>query len=244
MQEGFRGLPREDEVGRPVMNVKVVQLLECDPDLAEGLTSEENDRACRSLAVQKVELKKGAWGPNLGTDKAGHIGYLVCTGLLVRRVQVGKGSSVELLGHGDLLRPWQEDISSFCTSSWEVLQAAEVLHLGPQVATMLRDFPAVFANLVGRGLRRSRALAADAAVSSIVGLDGRLLILLWQLAERWGTTTEDGVRLEVHLPHRVLAELTGSRRPSVTTALTLLQESNRLATADDGTWLLVGQSPI
>jgi hypothetical protein len=220
-----------------------VQLLECDPRLAEGLSAEERALAAGSLPVQAAVLKKGRWDPGAGPPEPGHLGHLVCRGLLVRRVEVDRGRSVELLGQGDLLRPWQEDASSFCLASWEILEPTTLAVLGPATARALGHWPAIAANLVARGVNRSRASTAAAAISSIVGLEERLLILLWHLAERWGEHAREGIRIPIRLPHRLLAELVGARRPSVTTALASLQEEGRLAGASNGRWMLLGDPP-
>ncbi|HEV2726745.1 MAG TPA: Crp/Fnr family transcriptional regulator [Solirubrobacterales bacterium] len=223
--------------------MRVVQLLECDPRLAEGLSAEERAVAAGSLPVQAAALKKGDWDPGTGPPGPEQLGYLVCAGLLVRRVEVDRGRSVELLGRGDLLRPWQEDASSFCRASWEVLEPTTLAVLGPPVARALGRWPAIASQLVARGLDRSRAAAAAAAISHIVGLEERLLILLWHLAERWGEAAKQGIRIPIRLPHRLLAELVGARRPSVTTALAGLQEEGRLVSLANGCWVLRGDPP-
>lgn len=220
-----------------------MQLLECDPRLAEGLPAEERAAAAESLPVQAAMLRKGSWDPGVGPPETGQLGYLVCGGVLIRRVEVGRGRGIELLGEGDILRPWQEDASSFCRSSWEILEPTTIMVLGPAVARGLARWPAIASNLLARGVSRSRASTAAAAISSIVGLDERLLILLWHLAERWGDPAKEGIRIPIGLPHRLLAELVGARRPSVTTALTSLQEEGRLAHASDGCLVLRGDPP-
>lgn len=85
--------------------------------------------------------------------------------------------------------------------------------------------------------------AVAAGSLPIVGLEERLLILLWHLAERWGEPVKEGIRIPIGLPHRLLAELVGARRPSVTTALTSLQEEGRLTSAANGCWVLLGDPP-
>lgn len=219
-----------------------MQLLGCDPQLAEGLSAEERALAAGSLPVQAAMLKKGNWDPGAEPPEPGYLGHLVCGGLLVRKVEVDRGRSVELLGRGDLLRPWQEDASSFCQASWEVLEPTSLVVLSPALARGLGRWPAIASNLMARGVNRSRASAAAAAISSIVGLEERLLILLWHLAERWGEPVKEGVRIPIALPHRLLAELVGARRPSVTTALASLQEEERLISAN-GCWVLLGDPP-
>lgn len=222
---------------------RVVQLLECDPGLAEGLAREELEIAAQALPVQVAVLKKGPWRPETEAPEPGHIGYLVVKGLLVRRIEVAQGASVELLGQGELIRPWQEDTSSFCWSSWEVVETTTVAQLGVRMAHCLCQWPPLVSNLLGRSVRRSRALAADAAAANIVGLEERLLMALWQLAETWGAARRDGVHLTIRLPHRLLAELMGARRPSVTSALAGLKSDGRLGRTPDGFWVLRGEPP-
>lgn len=223
--------------------VGVVQLLECDPELGDGLSAEERAAAARALPAQVVALKKGRWRPGPEPPWEGGLGYLVVRGLVVRRVEVSQGSSVELLGRGDLLRPWQEDASSFCAASWEVMDPTTLVALAPGLTRSLVRWPTVASNLVSRGLRRSRALAGAAAIASIVGVEERLLILLWHMAERWGEPSAEGIRVPIRLPHRLLAEMVGARRPSVTSALAELQAAGRLAGAPGGRWVLLGDPP-
>jgi CRP/FNR family transcriptional regulator, cyclic AMP receptor protein len=221
----------------------VVQLLECDPDLAEGLAEEERAIATQALPVRVASLKKGPWHPDSKSPEPGHLGYLIVKGLLVRRIEVAQGSSIELLGRGELLRPWQEDTSSFCRSTWEVVEPTTVAQLGPQLTRCLGRWPVLVSNLMDRGIRRSRALAADAAAANIVGLEERLLTALWQLAETWGEARADGIHLSIRLPHRLLAELMGARRPSITSALAELKVAGKLSSASDGFWVLCGDPP-
>jgi Crp-like helix-turn-helix domain len=86
-------------------------------------------------------------------------------------------------------------------------------------------------------------MAVSQAISQLNGVDRRLLALFWHLAERWGRITANGVAVPMTLSHRVLAQLVGARRPTVSSALTELGERGELVRRDDGTWLLTG-API
>jgi hypothetical protein len=68
----------------------VVQLLECDPDLAEGLPEGERALATQALPVRVASLKKGPWHPDSKPPEPGHLGYLIVKGLLVRRIEVAQ----------------------------------------------------------------------------------------------------------------------------------------------------------
>jgi CRP-like cAMP-binding protein len=56
--------------------------------------------------------------------------------------------------------------------------------------------------------------------------DARIALLLWHLAERWGVVQPDGILVPLPLTHRLIGQLVGAERPSVSHAL------GRLASAD------------
>jgi hypothetical protein len=67
-------------------------------------------------------------------------------------------------------------------------------------------------------------------------------MLFWHLAARWGRVRSDGVSLPLRLTHNVLADLAAARRPTVTTALSELANSDLVRAVEDG-WLLFGEPP-
>ena len=74
-------------------------------------------------------------------------------------------------------------------------------------------------------------------------MDRRLKALFWHLAERWGRVSGDGVIVPLALTHRILGQLVGARRPTVSTALSELAEREELTRRPDGSWLLRGDPP-
>jgi DNA-binding transcriptional ArsR family regulator len=76
-----------------------------------------------------------------------------------------------------------------------------------------------------------------------VGIEKRLIILFWHLADRWGKVTPDGVRIEVPLSHGMIAKLVGSRRPTVTTAMGKLRDEGKILRPEEGAWILCGAPP-
>ena len=93
--------------------------------------------------------------------------------------------------------------------------------------------------LIDRLCERAQRLAVSQAICQLNGVDRRLLALFWQLAERWGKVVADGVSVTLPLPHRLIAELVGARRPTVSTALGQLADRG-LLTREGETWLLHG----
>ena len=65
------------------------------------------------------------------------------------------------------------------------------------------------------------------------------MLLLWHLAARWGRVEPGGIRLSLPLTHRLLGQLVGAERPSVSHALARLSApGSSPARADD--WHLHG----
>jgi CRP-like cAMP-binding protein len=92
-------------------------------------------------------------------------------------------------------------------------------------------------------MQRTHWLAFHLAVCGLRRIDDRLLSVLWHFADRWGTVTPDGVRLDLRLTHELLASVTGARRPSVTTALRRLGELGYVRSLPRSRWLLLGGPP-
>src|SRR3982751_5268711 len=74
---------------------ETVRLLEVDPDLGALLSEPRRAEAERDLVAR------------MSGTSADHIGLLVLDGILSRELIVADHVSAELLGPGDVLRPWQ-----------------------------------------------------------------------------------------------------------------------------------------
>jgi CRP/FNR family transcriptional regulator, cyclic AMP receptor protein len=86
-------------------------LLELDPDLGLLLDEVRRESARRELLVRVLRLDRGSWaGGALGSTSPDHLGFLVIDGAIAREVELGDTISTELLGPGDLIRPWSADV--------------------------------------------------------------------------------------------------------------------------------------
>jgi CRP/FNR family cyclic AMP-dependent transcriptional regulator len=217
-------------------------LLEVMPGIATGLPTKEAERARHGVVVEIFDLEPGPWTPDRTPPGPGHLGLLLVDGIILRELVVGGARSVELLAKGDVLRPWQEEAASFCDASWRCLTRVQLANLGPPAASAICRSPALVETLVDRTMRRSRSLAVHAAVESLVGLERRLVLLFWHLAENLGRRTSEGVEVPLNLTHETIAHLVGARRPSVSAALTALARSGRIERRN-GTWILHGDPP-
>jgi len=198
--------------------------------------------------VPTRSVARGRWHPESGAASwvgSGGIGLLVLEGLLIRRVGVEDRFGAELLGEGDLLRPWQgEDGSGTIspTTGWRILEAVRLAVLDEKAARTLAAYPQITGALVARAVGRSRNMAVNMAIIHHPRVNVRLLMLLWHLADRWGRVRSEGVVLPLHLTHSVLADLVSARRPTVTSSLSDLARQELVEPMNRG-WLLRGEPP-
>jgi CRP-like cAMP-binding protein len=142
----------------------------------------------------------------------------------------------ELLGPGDLLRPWQVPgrlASRPFESTWQTVAAAELAVLDGEFVERISPYPQIAVRLVDRAMLRSRHLALELAVIQQRRIEDRLRMLFWLLADRWGRVTSDGVRVAAPLTHALLAELVAARRPTVSAALGSLADTGEVTRAGD-----------
>src|SRR5215208_4590035 len=228
-------------------NSETVRLLEADPALGALLTGTRRAEAERDLVVRTHRLSVGPWDVSrLAGASADHVGLLVLDGVLSRELVVADHVSAELLGPGDLVRPWQGASSTGLLpvqAVWSVLSTVTVAVLDRRFAAEAARYPEITAALFDRLGERSLRLATTQAISQLTRVDRRLKALFWHLAERWGRVAGEGVVVPLALTHRILGQLVGARRPTVSTALSELAERGELVRRSDGSWLLRGDPP-
>ena len=225
----------------------LVSVLDVDAGLAELVPADQRQPGPPSHRRHAPAFPHGArWrapdGDNSERARGGY-GLLVVDGLLLRRVEVGGRHAAELLGPGDLLRPWQHESAASTLDlewTWRVVAATRLAVLDPRWTARAASWPQLGAELAGRALARSLRLVVSMAISQQPKLDVRLEMLFWELADRHGKVHSDGIHLELPLTHEVLSHLAGARRPSVSGALTRLADAGRL-TRSGRNWVLNGE---
>lgn len=224
------------------------RLLEDDPELGEDLDPPRRLRATQELRVRTVLLGRGDdweqldWPPPL---KHG-AGLLVLSGVLLRRIWLDGRYGAELLGPGDLLRPWQrEDAAASIPrqDAWHVLEPARMAILDLPFLQRCGAYPEISAALLGRALRRSRNLAVHMAIVHHPRVETRLSILFWHLADQRGVMGANGVTVPVKgLTHSILADLVAAQRPTVSAALGSLERRGAIVRVPGG-YQLHGSPP-
>ena len=225
-----------------------VGLLEADGALAQALDERSRLEAAPRAVAEVVAVAPGAWTlePRREDWRRG-LGLLVLDGLLAGEVKVKKRSFLELLGPGDLLRPWTyrpEFAPALAPpAQWEVLTLARFAVLDRELALRLAPWPEVTGLLLDRAVERSRSLAVQFALRQEGRVDERLRFALWHLARRWGEP--DGERVVLRLgplsPH-VLGRMAATTPESAADALGRLQERGVVEPLEAGGWRLARAS--
>jgi CRP/FNR family cyclic AMP-dependent transcriptional regulator len=225
----------------------VISIVDADDDLAGLLGPDEVEAARRGALTRVQRLSEGEWDVSAALEPdVHHRGFLIVDGLLTRTVDVLGRLCVELIGPGDVMRPWSwDDEGSHVRAEvgWSVLEPSRLAVLDHRLVVRIVPWPQLGVELFNRGTRRAHHLAVALAIAHHQRTDDRLLLTLWHLAERWGRVHPDGIVVPLPLSHQRLADIVGAHRPSVTTAMGDLVRGGRVSRRQNGDWVLHGNPP-
>jgi CRP/FNR family cyclic AMP-dependent transcriptional regulator len=192
------------------------------------------------LHVPCLRVPAGAWAPpERGSWPAPTCGLLLVDGLVARHVALADRVATQLLGPGDMLDPWTRGSELLpCDVRWSVHEPATMAVLDGRFATAVRRWPGLAAIVHERLAAVANRLATHLAICQLPRVEQRVLALLWHLAERFGRVTPDGVLLPLRLTHRLVGELAGAQRPTVSLAFAALFEDGRVTRRENGSLLL------
>jgi CRP/FNR family cyclic AMP-dependent transcriptional regulator len=225
----------------------IISIVDADPDLADLLDPPSLERARREALTRVQRVSPGEWDAAAAQETAEHHrGFLIVDGLLSRTVEVLGRRCVELVGQGDVMRPWKwDDEGSHVRAEigWTVLEPSRLAVLDHNLVVRIAPWPQLGLELFNRGTRRAHHLAVALAIAHHQRVDDRLLLTLWHLAERWGRVHTDGIVVPLPLSHQRLADLVGAQRQSVTTAMGALTRAGSISRRANGHWVLRGDPP-
>jgi DNA-binding transcriptional ArsR family regulator len=203
------------------------------------MRAERRLEANHALRARVLDLPRGEWRPEPGRRPA-YLGHLLLGGALAREVVLADIVSSELLGPGDLVVPRSsaEERLPGELVRWQVLASARVAVLDSAFSAAVSRFPEVNAALIARLGAQAERLATLKAIAQLNSVERRVLALLRHLAERWGRMTPTGIVIPLTVSHRLVGELIGARRPTVSVAVAALGRAGAVRRLEDGTWLL------
>jgi hypothetical protein len=246
--DATQAMPQTNAFARGVPERRVVRVLDADPDLARGLSATEVAEASVAAIATTLSIPAGSWRPPAPGPRVGrHLGLLILSGLMTRTVAVGGVESPEIVGEGDLLRPWDDSGGELASVpfdvEWAALSPVTFAVLDPGFVRTVCRWPALVSAIVARTVQRTHWVSVHMALAHLNRVDARLLVLFWHLADRWGRVCPDGVEVPIGLSHSQLAKLVGAQRPSVTMALKGLAADRRVVRRPHGGWLLSREPP-
>jgi CRP/FNR family transcriptional regulator, cyclic AMP receptor protein len=228
------------------MTSRRVRVLELDQDLGAALDEDAYSRARESCTAQMIALPPGRrWSGLDPLDAFEHLGLLVVHGVLLYRLRLASRETVDLVGAGDLIRPWppvDEYAELFTASRWQVLEPAELAALDMRFLREASAWPELLIALAERMSWHARSLELRLAITQMPQLRSRLQVMLWHLADRFGRVDRHGVIVPLHLSREVLAELVGARREAVSRQMKELAKGGAVVSDRRG-WRLCGAPP-
>jgi CRP-like cAMP-binding protein len=221
-----------------------VPLLQADREFAGAIPHEDLALAARVLVLPRLELAPGAWSPPPRDSwPAPTAGVLLVDGLAARHAVLGERVATQLLGPGDILDPWGAGGELLpCAVSWSVHTPVTAAVLDGRFATAARRWPDLAGVVQQRLGGLVDRLATHLAICQLPRVEQRLLALLWHLAERFGRVGPDGVVLSLGLTHRLIGQLVGAQRPTVSLAMGTLVEGGLVHRRADGAIVLTERS--
>lgn len=222
-----------------------IPLLEAEPELARHIPPADLPLARRHVTAQLLEIPAGEIRLEPPPEiAAAPFAAIVMDGLLLRQVSVMGQEAVQLLGPGDLVPTGGGDgILLPRTVSLNCAQPCRLGGLDDHLLLALRRWPDVAAVFIERAGEQIERLAVQHAIGQMPRVQDRIVATLWHLAERHGRVTPSGVHLPLTLTHRVLGRLVGARRPTVSLALTELEDTGAIGRRADRTWMLLQTPP-
>jgi len=225
-----------------------VRVCDEDAELFADLPPAAQLEARLHTGVPAPTLERGPWTwqglEAIDTDVC--LGLLVLDGLLIHSVTVGAAPRSELVGPGDVIRPWDRDedgASIPSTSDWRVVHRARVAVLDARFLVFAARWPPLMLAVVRRFVGRTHSLALQLAIADLRRIEDRLRLYFWHLADRWGRVAREGVVVPFALTHDVVAQLVCAQRPTVTTALSRLAATGEIRRRADKSWLLPTEPP-
>jgi hypothetical protein len=228
---------RSDRVLHGDLETTFCFLLDADDDLGELFDLRMRLAARQVVTAAVFELPAGPCDLGPWFDVVGEgFGLLVLDGVITVDTLVGDRTATELLGTGDLLQPRPElpDEILHHADGWRTLRVARIAVLDTAFAERARPWPQITTELLRRSGRRAADLDVLRAITSQPRLELRLVLVLWHFARRWGRVEPSGIHLCLPLTHRLLGQIIGAERPSVSHALARLARAGLVTgNADD-----------
>jgi len=215
-------------------------VLDLDPDLGSGIGKEEWETVRQACRGEVVRLRRGVWEPPAAARQNNIVGHVIVEGTLCRELALHDRHMFEVLGPGDVLQLPTPGRRSRLGGEVRLTAATEttLIVLGRSFILVAAQWPCLLAAVQRRLEEQRERLAVQGLIAHLPRAEHRVLLALWHLADHWGRVTPRGTELPLVITHDLLGELTRSRRPTVTLAVSALESEGFIRRFEDGSWLL------
>jgi CRP/FNR family transcriptional regulator, cyclic AMP receptor protein len=227
----------------PPTDPRVVALLVAEPDLADGIPPDDLEFARRVLVMPRLRLERGPWNPQPSDNGRAELGFFVLEGALAHEVLLAGDRTMQLLGPGDVVEPFGvHEAGPPARHLWQALEDTTLGAIDHRFVAATRRWPSLGVALHRRLAAQAARASVHTALAQLGRVELRVLAALWQLVDRWGVVTPDGVAIQLRLTHEAIGRLVGARRPTVTLALKDLGAAGLVGRREDGTLVLAPES--
>lgn len=223
--------------------VRRLPLLTELPELGLGVPEGERALAERTVLVPQVDVSPGA------VNLADHVvepalGVIVVDGFLSAVTELGGQLTEQILGPGDIVQTVRPDAFATLpvTRRHRALTEARLAVMDRRFIAAVRRWPGLLLGLHDQLRVQQRELSLQVSIGHLRRGEDRLLAILWQLAERWGRVSMDGVVVPLRLRHNELGRMAGASRPTTSLAMAALEERGSIRRGDDGRLVLEPES--
>ena len=223
----------------PEARISRASVLSADCELASAVPAIDRPRAQRVTWSTTITFPAGPIELARVPHAPATFALLVIRGVLTRETMLSDRAMIELLLAGDVLSPWPPAAAGLLTETGlTALSDVRLAVLDHRFLKAAAVWPQLMIAIQRRIGDQQHRLAIHGAICQLPRVEQRVLAVLWLLAARTGVVTAGGTELHLTLTHDSLAQLTGSRRPTVSLAVKHLRDHGHLDRRDSGEWLL------
>lgn len=221
---------------------RAVRLLVAEPELGEGLSAEEFERARQQVLLPAIDAPAGPLDLEELKRRPGIrgelYGFMVLKGTLIVSLHMAARQCGRLVSSGGLVLLDGVVSDSIVTGvDWVVVDESVLACFDERLLEIVLRWPPLMGAILKRAAQYASHALVQQAISQLPKVEDRLLALFWSLADRQGVVRSDGIWLALSATHDTLAHLVGAQRPTVSLGLSRLAE-NGLVRAQPGGWLI------
>jgi hypothetical protein len=217
-----------------------VRLLDEVAEMELAIPAEERKRA-RDTVLAPLHMQEVGPLTGVAIGGASHpFGLLMIGGIVFARTSMRDRPATEILTAGDVFDPWTEDEPSFMPTrtEYEVYRAVRLAVLDDRFRLAARRWPGLHDVVRAQMAHQARRASRSLAILQLPRVEDRILAFFLDLAERMGRVTSAGIAIDLPLTHALVGEAVGSRRPTVSLALTELAADGLITREAGGIWML------